>query len=263
MHSYIIFVTMDQEKYNLNWDTYSDHLRQMLHNMLKSTELTDVTLICDDKKQLEAHKIVLSACSSVFRTIINDLPKKSSVIYLRGIKSQDMESILEFMYLGVATLYHERINDFVKVAKDLEITDISKNEQYLIKNRDILDKSNLYTEEDTQMVIPCNSGVQDNSETDHNNLRQKHKVSYKICSTCDFQTNSSAVLKEHKRKHTGEKPLVCKWCDIGFRQKKTLQNHERLHTGEKPFQCKECDKKFAQRTSLNVHTQNHHKITDE
>ena len=65
---------MNQEKYNLNWHTYSDHLKEMLHEMMKSNELTDVTLVCDDKRQFKAHKIVLSACSSVFKSIINDLP---------------------------------------------------------------------------------------------------------------------------------------------------------------------------------------------
>ena len=66
---------MNQEKYNLNWHTYSDHLKEMLHEMMKSNEFTDVTLVCDDKIQFKAHKIVLSACSSVFKSIINDLPK--------------------------------------------------------------------------------------------------------------------------------------------------------------------------------------------
>ena len=84
---------MQSEKYKINWHTYSDHLREMLHEMMKSKELTDVTLVCDDKIQLKAHKIVLSACSSVFKCIINDLPQNSSVIYLRGIKHQEIESI--------------------------------------------------------------------------------------------------------------------------------------------------------------------------
>ena len=51
---------MSQEKYNLNWHTYSDHLREMLCDMMKSNELTDVTLVCDDKRQFKAHKIVHS-----------------------------------------------------------------------------------------------------------------------------------------------------------------------------------------------------------
>ena len=103
---------MSQEKYNLNWHTYTDHLREMLHEMMKSNELTDVTLVCDDKRQFKAHKIVLSACSSVFKSIMNDLPNNSSVIYLKGIQHQEMESILEFMYLGVATLNQERMSDW-------------------------------------------------------------------------------------------------------------------------------------------------------
>ena len=36
-----------------------------------------------------------------------------------------MESILQFIYLGEARLYNERIGDIIKVAKDLEILKIS------------------------------------------------------------------------------------------------------------------------------------------
>ena len=118
---------MQQEKYELLWHTYSDHLREMLHELHTSEELMDITLVCDDKRILKAHKIVLSACSSVFQSIIHDLPPNSSVIYLRGIQHQEMESILEFMYLGVATFYQERMNEFLNVAKNLDIKEIGKN----------------------------------------------------------------------------------------------------------------------------------------
>ena len=95
---------MNQEKYNLNWHTYSDHLREMLLEMMKSDQLTDVTLVCDDKKQFKAHKVVLSACSSVFKSIIYDLPQDSSVIYLRGIQHQEME--MEWKKPNVLTNFH-------------------------------------------------------------------------------------------------------------------------------------------------------------
>ena len=121
---------MNQEKYNLNWHTYSDHLTDMLHNMRKSENLTYVTLVCDDQKQFKAHKIVLSACSTVFKNIIDILPVNSSVIHLRGIQHQEMETILEFMYLGVATFYQERMNEFLNVAKMLEIKEISKDVEF-------------------------------------------------------------------------------------------------------------------------------------
>jgi len=76
-------------------------------------------------KKFKAHKMVLSACSSVVKSIIDDLPiSNDSEIYLKGIHHQDMESILEFMYLGVATFYQERMNEFLNVANNLEIKEI-------------------------------------------------------------------------------------------------------------------------------------------
>merc|ERR1712208_243321 len=97
---------------------------------MKSDKLTDVTLVYDDKIQFKAHKIVLSACSTVFKSIINDLPQNNSVIYLRGVQHQEMESILEFMYLGVATFYQKRMNEFLNAAKNLEIKEISKDVEF-------------------------------------------------------------------------------------------------------------------------------------
>jgi len=90
---------MDKKECNISWKTYSDHLRNMLHDMLSSNELTDVTLVSDDKRQMKAHKVVLSACSAVFKSIIKNIPQNSSVIYLRGIQHQEMESILEFIWV--------------------------------------------------------------------------------------------------------------------------------------------------------------------
>ena len=94
---------MEHEKYKFHWQTHSDNFRYLLQELRKSEDLTDVTLVCADKKHFKGHKIVLSASSSVFKSIINDLPWHNTVIYLRGIQHQEMESILEFMYLGVAT----------------------------------------------------------------------------------------------------------------------------------------------------------------
>ena len=72
----------------------------------------------------------LCACSTVFKNIIDSLPINCSVIYLRGIQHQEMESILEFIYLGVATFYQERMKEFLNVAKNLEIKEISKDVEF-------------------------------------------------------------------------------------------------------------------------------------
>ena len=94
---------MDQEKYTLIWHTYPEHLSGMMKDMLTTQDFADVTLVCDDKKSIMAHKNILSACSPVFKDILQ-LPTQSNhpVIYLMGIQFSEIESILQFMYLGEA-----------------------------------------------------------------------------------------------------------------------------------------------------------------
>ena len=51
-----------EEKHNLQWHTYTDHLREMLHEMMKSNELTDVTLITDDQRQFKQYGGYWTCC---------------------------------------------------------------------------------------------------------------------------------------------------------------------------------------------------------
>ena len=94
---------------------------------MTSNELTDITLVSEDKIPFKAHKVVLFACSLVFKSTISDNSLPSLTIFLRGIQSQEIDSILQFLYLGQATFSQERMNEFLNVAKSLEIKEINKN----------------------------------------------------------------------------------------------------------------------------------------
>merc|ERR1712243_488182 len=119
-------MTMNQEKLRLTWNNYTDHLRAMLYDMMSSNDLTDVTLVTEDKKQFKAHKFILLASSPVFKSIIKDCFISSPFIFLRGIQSDVMEAILQFIYLGKASICPDRLNVFLEVAKCLEIKEIRK-----------------------------------------------------------------------------------------------------------------------------------------
>ena len=115
-----------QEKYTFTWHNYSDHLKNTLKEMMTSSEFADVTLITDDKQQIRAHRNILSACSPVFKNILQlDSSNANPVIYLRGIQSSDMESIMQFIYQGEARFYEEGMSEFLKVSKNLEIMGLS------------------------------------------------------------------------------------------------------------------------------------------
>jgi len=112
------------EQFNLNWHTFDDHLKEMMQNLMHTHESTDVTLVYEDKIKFKAHQFVLKASSRVFHSIINDLPQKEPVIYLRGILSHEMKSILQFIYLGQAKVYQDRMKEFLCVVKSLQIKEI-------------------------------------------------------------------------------------------------------------------------------------------
>ena len=47
------------DEYNIAWENYTDHLKQMLHELKEDVNSQDVTLVCGDKRKLKAHKVVL------------------------------------------------------------------------------------------------------------------------------------------------------------------------------------------------------------
>ena len=114
------------ENVTLNWQTFSEHLQMMFKELYQEERYADVTLVSDDQTQFKAHKMVLSACSPVFKKIIDNNPSQHPLIYLRGIQSYEMESILQFMYLGEAKFYYERMAEFINVANSFEVKEICK-----------------------------------------------------------------------------------------------------------------------------------------
>ena len=248
---------MNQEKYNLNWHTYSDHLREMLHEMMKSDQLTDVTLVCDDKKQFKAHKIVLSACSSVFKSIINDLPQDSSVIYLRGIQHQEMESILEFMYLGVATFYQERMNEFLNVAKSLEVKEISREVEF--DDEDVgseeLGESNTSNDMISDLPSAAEKIIND---TNSEKIITQNEEGIFTCEQCQNQFTTKGSLKIHiQSKHDGIK-YACNHCEYQGTTQGNLKIHiQSKHDGIK-YACNHCEYQAIQQSHLRVHIQSKH-----
>ena len=94
---------MHQEKYSLTWHTYSDHLKSMMKELMMNEEFSDVTLVTEDKKQIKANISVLSSCSPIFRDILKKEKNSSTIMYLRGVQYAEIESILQFIYLGEAS----------------------------------------------------------------------------------------------------------------------------------------------------------------
>ena len=120
---------MAQENYSLlEWPSYSEHLRNMMKEMLMDEKFSDVTLVTEDKKQIKAHLNILSACSPFFKDILQK--QNNSIIFLRGIHFDEVKSIMQFIYLGKTSFQQEMLNEFLSVARSLEIKELCNTETF-------------------------------------------------------------------------------------------------------------------------------------
>ena len=72
--------------FSLSWKEF-DHKASKSHRAyIDDTKFTDVTLACDGKRKLEAHKIILSSSSPVLEKILVGNPHQHPLIYLRKVK---------------------------------------------------------------------------------------------------------------------------------------------------------------------------------
>ena len=74
--------------------------------------------------QVKAHKFVLKSCSHVFRIMVEGDKSSSSIVYLRGVMKTWKQFCSIYMYLGEVTFFQDRIHDFFKTAKDLDLKDM-------------------------------------------------------------------------------------------------------------------------------------------
>lgn len=80
-------------------------------------------------KQIEAHKIIISACSPVFRDILKTHRHSSALLYLRGVRYQDMLGLLDFMYYGEVNVAQAEINTFLATAEELQIKGLTQKDK--------------------------------------------------------------------------------------------------------------------------------------
>jgi hypothetical protein len=92
----------------------------------KDQDFFDVTLACDDN-QIEAHKIILSACSPFFKGILKRNHHEHPLIYLKGVKYADLVAVLDFMYQGEVNVAQEELNTFLQIAEELKIKGLTQN----------------------------------------------------------------------------------------------------------------------------------------
>ena len=109
------------ESFYLNKRNFQESSSNIIRNLFNDEDFTDVILASTDNTQVRAHRAVLSASSKFFNNILKANKGPNLVLYLKGVKHQDLQSLIEFIYCGKTNVNKTNLANFLEAAEELKI----------------------------------------------------------------------------------------------------------------------------------------------
>merc|ERR1711881_784150 len=108
------------EKFSLKWNDFQSVVSQSFSVLRQEEDFYDVTLVSDDHTQISAHKLVLSASSQFFKSILRKNSHSHPLLYLSGVDSTSLGFVLDYIYQGEVQIYQNELDKFLDVAQKLK-----------------------------------------------------------------------------------------------------------------------------------------------
>ena len=156
------------EKFHLQWNDFQQNIAASYLLLKDDPDFSDVTLVCEDDQYIEAHRIILTACSSFFDTVLKKNKHSHPMIYMRGIRAKDMLAIVDYIYSGETKIDQEDLDGFLDLAVELKLKGLAKagTEDMTLDNDD--DHAKRAGEKNMKPIFKKEHNYQiDNDETNH------------------------------------------------------------------------------------------------
>merc|ERR1719319_5548 len=236
-------------------------------------EFDDVTLACEDGQQVEAHKVILASSSPFFLNLLRRNKHPHPLIYMRGLKSEDLVAMIDFLYCGEANVYQENLDSFLAVAEELQLKGLmgSGAEEEVEKENKKPQVKNKAKHPEQQQVYP----QQDTNAPDHVSFVAKVEASrpldravavtdYTVAADLqDLDDKIKSMMETTERTIvTGNKNralLICKVCGKEGQWNLIRDHIEANHITGVSHTCNICGKTPRSRAALTIHKSTYHR----
>ncbi|XP_076266790.1 uncharacterized protein LOC143200254 isoform X2 [Rhynchophorus ferrugineus] len=110
----------NDQHFCLRWNNFQANITSQFEALRYNEDFTDVTIACEGQ-QLQAHKVVLSACSPYFKELFKANPCTHPIIFMRDVEARHIMALMEFMYVGEVNVSQTHLSAFLKTAESLKI----------------------------------------------------------------------------------------------------------------------------------------------
>ena len=258
------------ERICVQWHDFKENISTSFENVRKDNDFADVTLACEDGKQVVAHKVILASSSPVFWSILYENRHAHPVIYMKDVSSIDLLAILAFIYCGKTYIAEDNAKSFFAIAEDLRLkaffdttgrgpeverdTVIQSNEavhQSVQKGEINSPKEVVHPEQ--EVYEPTKSEVDGNVAANLSADRQEYGE----------QTNSTVekLQKLHQIFFPLKLKLIynCKVCGKEGENSNVKSHIQTRHIEGACIPCNLCQKTFRSNSALSVHKWRKHK----
>ena len=229
--------------------------------MLRNVELTDVTLACEDD-QIQAHKVILSEASLVFKNILNNNPHNHPLLYFYDISKGTMSLILEFIYSGQIKVSMSYLDKFLRLANALELKGFVSKGDESIETYSTMKMPKAETpkqnndEDDGDKMIKEDSfsieSVEKEEEIELNEtFNQNPNVSCETISLPNYEELDCKIDSLLEKSDHGE--WTCKECKYNSKFKTHVKAHIEQHISGFEQSCHLCAKTFKTRVTFRSH----------
>ena len=235
-------------------------MKEAFRNLREDKNFTDVTLACEDGQQLEAHKVILVASSPFFKKLLERNKRPHPLIYMRGLKSEDLQAIIEFLYCGETNVFQENLNLF-SIAEEFQLRGLMGNSDGGEQNAhdDVQNGPNV-TKSTTGNVSETQKSVQQSNpvvKPETNNMVALPKVFIGNIEELEEKVKSMMEKSENNYAYGHKKFDKCKVC--GKEGIGNVKDHiEANHMEGVVLPCSQCDKTFRTRAGQRQHYKKFH-----
>ena len=224
------------EKFCLKWKDFQHNTSRSFSNLREEDNFHDVTIVCDDLKQLGALKAILSSGSEYFKSIFKQNKHSHShlLLCLSDISSYELEQVLDFLYLGEVNVFQEQLDRFLNISMRLKLEGLLKDQkQSTLNETGSMKQGTPFKEE-----IPMNV---DQNQFDNPELKTQSKVS--VPGNSSFEEVETLVTSYLIKHDNGL--FACSLCGkFGTKQRGDMKNHIETHLDGVRFSCPICEKNF-------------------